>query len=64
MNADLIDHMGTDLTVVNAARVSFAKHREMFDEVRDTRLIDYPARHGQPPYPVSWTKLMAHGRTE
>lgn len=46
MKVDLIDHMGTDLTVVNAARVSFDKHHERFDEAGDTRLIDYLARHG------------------
>ena len=28
MKAELIDHMGSDLTVVNAARVSFAKESE------------------------------------
>ena len=46
MNIDYIDHMGSDLTVVNAARVSFDKHHEVFDEAADTRLIDYLARHG------------------
>ena len=27
-----IDHMGTDLTVVNSARVSFNKSKDVFDE--------------------------------
>jgi thymidylate synthase (FAD) len=36
--------MGDDLTVVNAARVSFAKEVEEFGE-RDTKLIKYLARH-------------------
>ena len=27
MNVELVDHMGTDLTVVNAARVSFSKRK-------------------------------------
>ena len=44
MYAELMDAMGDDLTVVNAARVSFAKEVEEFGE-RDTRLIKYLARH-------------------
>lgn len=38
----LIDHMGTDLTVVNAARVSFGKRKESFD-AKDAELVDYLA---------------------
>ena len=45
MNVELIDHMGTDLSIVNAARVSFAKVHEEFDEKNDTRLINYLAKH-------------------
>lgn len=44
MYAELIDSMGNDLTVVNAARVSFAKEVSEFSE-RDTNLISYLARH-------------------
>jgi thymidylate synthase (FAD) len=44
MNVDYIDHMGTDLTVVNAARVSLAKHHEVMDE-SDVRLIKHLATH-------------------
>ena len=40
-----IDHMGSDLTVVNAARVSFGKKQESFDDEKDSRLIRYLARH-------------------
>lgn len=40
----LIDHMGTDLTVVNAARVSFGKRKESFD-AKDAELVDYLAQH-------------------
>jgi thymidylate synthase (FAD) len=40
----LIDYMGTDLSVVNAARVSFGKKHTEFDEVRDSKLIKYLAR--------------------
>lgn len=36
--------MGTDLTVVNAARVSFQKHKEILGD-EDSRLINYLATH-------------------
>jgi len=57
MRAELIDHMGTDLTVVNAARVSFEKESdwETAWEVeaspvltlssKDEKLISYLAKH-------------------
>jgi thymidylate synthase (FAD) len=58
IKATLIDHMGDDLTVVNAARVSFGKKREalgysgvegkaMRPMLHDTdvRLINYLAKH-------------------
>ena len=61
MNVDLVDHMGTDLTVVNAARVSFDKAsfweystvedpefgpiRDEHLSVADTKLIHYLAKH-------------------
>jgi thymidylate synthase (FAD) len=45
MEVKLIDHMGNDLSVVNAARVSFAKVHEEFDEKSDTGLINYLAKH-------------------
>lgn len=38
------DHMGNDLTVVNAARVSFAKESNEFTE-KDEKLISYLANH-------------------
>ena len=41
---DLIDSMGTDLSVVNAARVSFGKRKEEFTE-GDEKLIKYLAQH-------------------
>ena len=44
MQVDLLDHMGTDLTVANAARVSFSKHKDVFDE-DDAKLIRYLAKH-------------------
>tara|TARA_R110002094_G_scaffold7253_1_gene16379 strand:- start:2000 stop:2668 length:669 start_codon:yes stop_codon:yes gene_type:complete len=60
INATLIDHMGTDLSVVNAARVSFNKtsnweltdwrdsedyaRKEVLSEA-DTKLINYLAKH-------------------
>ena len=45
MKVELIDHMGSDLSAVNAARVSFAKVHKEFDEKSDTRLINYLAKH-------------------
>lgn len=44
MKVTLIDSMGGDLTVVNSARVSFAKVSHEFDE-RDSKLIRYLADH-------------------
>jgi thymidylate synthase (FAD) len=40
-----MDSMGTDRTVVNAARVSFAKHKDELDS-SDEKLIKYLAEHG------------------
>lgn len=46
MKVEYIDHMGSDLSVVNAARCSFAKQHDEFDDTKDTNLINYLARHG------------------
>ncbi len=40
LGADLVDHMGTDLSVVNAARVSFNQKSEELNE-RDAGLINF-----------------------
>ena len=40
----LVDHMGSDLSVVNAARVSFGKRKEALDE-GDAKLIRYLSEH-------------------
>ena len=49
IKAELIDYMGSDLTVVNAARVSFAKESNWDEEgelnARDQRLIRYLGTH-------------------
>lgn len=57
MRAELVDHMGSDITVVNAARVSFDKESvyqsqtnalgrdELILEMKDERLINYLAEH-------------------
>jgi thymidylate synthase (FAD) len=53
IEATYIDHMGSDLSVVNAARVSFGKTSEMRMTLRgqpvlkakDTKLIRYLAKH-------------------
>lgn len=41
---ELVDSVGSDLTVVNSARVSFGKHKEELD-TNDEKLIDYLIRH-------------------
>lgn len=41
---DYIDHMGSDLTVVNSARVSFGAHKKQLDK-RDRKLIRYLIEH-------------------
>jgi thymidylate synthase (FAD) len=41
---ELIDHMGTDLTIVNSARVSFGKEKEELDD-KDEKLIKYLVKH-------------------
>lgn len=43
-NVELIDSMGSDLSVVNAARVSFHKVSEEFSD-KDKGLINYLAKH-------------------
>ncbi|MES2615595.1 MAG: FAD-dependent thymidylate synthase, partial [Bdellovibrionota bacterium] len=40
----LADYMGSDLSVVNAARVSFGKRKTELDE-KDAKLIQYLAAH-------------------
>lgn len=44
MDVELIDHMGSDASVVNAARVSFGKRIKEMSE-GDTKLIKYLAKH-------------------
>ena len=41
---ELVESMGSDLAVVNSARVSFGKHKEELDD-KDEKLIDYLIRH-------------------
>ena len=41
---DYVNHMGSDLTVVNSARVSFGVQKDEIDE-KDKRLINYLIRH-------------------
>ena len=41
---EYVQHMGTDLTVVNAARVSFGKHKKELDG-KDEKLIKYLIKH-------------------
>ena len=41
---EVVDSLGSDLTVVNSARVSFGKRKEKFDD-SDKRLVKYLAKH-------------------
>lgn len=41
---ELVDYMGTDASVSNAARVSFHKYKEEFDE-KDVKLLGYLAKN-------------------
>ena len=41
---EYVEHMGSDLTIVNSARVSFGKHKEELDE-KDKKLIKYLVEH-------------------
>ena len=41
---DYVDHMGTDLTIVNSARVSFGKNKDQIDD-KDKKLINYLVAH-------------------
>lgn len=45
MKVELIDYMGDDNSVVNAARVSFAKEASNFTDGQNHRLIRYLAKH-------------------
>ena len=44
-HVEYVSHMGDDLTVVNAARVSFANHKEEMEK-KDEKLIKYLSEHG------------------
>ncbi len=44
MEVSLIDHMGSDLSVTNAARVSFGKRKSIMDK-SDEKLIGFLAKH-------------------
>lgn len=45
MKVEHIDHMGNDDSVVNAARVSFAKQADQYTDEQNARLIKYLAQH-------------------
>jgi len=46
MEVTYVDHMGSDNTVVDAARVSFNKTSDQYSEEKNERLIRYLATHG------------------
>lgn len=41
---EYVEHMGSDISIVNAARVSFGKHKEAID-AKDKKLIKYLIKH-------------------
>jgi len=41
---EYVEHMGSDLSVVNSARVSFGAHKEILEE-KDEKLVSYLVRH-------------------
>ena len=41
---EYVEHMGSDLSIVNSARVSFGKHKEELDG-KDKKLIKYLIKH-------------------
>ena len=51
MEVNLVDHMGSDLSVVNAARVSFSKKADwgwndgLYLKDKDVKLVNYLAKH-------------------
>lgn len=44
MNVELLSHFGSDLMVINAARVSYGKQKDEFDD-KDEKLINYLVKH-------------------
>ena len=58
MNVDLINVMGSDLSVVNAARVSYGKQSKELND-KDIKLINYLAKHNHWS-PFSHTSLTFH----
>lgn len=45
ISVEYVDHMGSDESVVNAARVSFAKAAENYTPEQNAKLIQYLAKH-------------------
>lgn len=43
-SVEYVEHMGSDLTIVNSARVSFGKHKNKID-FKDKKLIKYLVKH-------------------
>ena len=41
---EYVEHMGSDLSIVNSARVSFGKHKDALD-AKDKKLIKYLIKH-------------------
>ena len=45
MQVDYVDHLGGDINVVNAAKKKNTKEVKEFDLEKDTKLINYLAKH-------------------
>ena len=45
MSVELVDHMGSDDSIVNAARVSFHKDASQFTKEQNDKLLNYLAKH-------------------
>lgn len=45
ISVELVDSMGSDLSIANTARVSFNKWKDEFEVGKDDRLINYLAKH-------------------
>jgi thymidylate synthase (FAD) len=59
MEVTLVDHMGDDNSVVNAARVSFSKVADQYSKEQNAKLINYLAKHNHWT-PFSHTAITFH----
>ena len=55
-SVEYVEHMGSDLTIVNSARVSFGKHKEEIDE-KDKKCGSFKRRAISKPWRNSFKML-------